>query len=103
MPSWPSAGFPGPWPLVSDMADHILYDARELGRLEGQAADLVVGNHVDQETAAKQQGELAEVDLRDQDLVVAVEHVGQVPRERVEVPQVGLGHRAARGADPPDP
>src|SRR5580658_3853596 len=85
------------------MLDHILYDARELGRLERQAADLVVGDHVDQETAAQQQGELAEVDLGHEYLVVAAQHVGQVRGERVEVPQVGPGHRAPGVADPPDP
>src|ERR1017187_9070222 len=85
------------------MTDHILYDVRELGRLEGQAADLVVGDHVDQETAAQQQGELAEVDFRYQDLVVAMQHVGQVRRERVEVPQVGLGDHMPGLAHPPDP
>ena len=52
--------------------------------------------------AAQQQGELAQVDLRHQHLVVAPQHLAEVGRERVEVAQVGLGDlvpRLARAAD----
>ena len=77
------ASFPGTWPAVAvrlGMPDHILYDTGELGRPEGQAADLVVGDHVDQEPAAEHQRGWPRLIFRHQHLVVAAEHVRQVRR-----------------------
>src|ERR1044071_1216318 len=87
-------------PLISGIGDHLLDDSGEFGRAERQAADPVIGDDVDQEPAAQHERELAEVDLGDQHLVVAAEHLAEVGRERRQVAEVGLGDRAA---GPPDP
>ena len=72
----------------------------ELGGLEGQAVDVVVADGVDEVLAAQQQGELAEVHLGHEHLVVALEDLAEVLRERVEVAQVDLGDVVAGLADP---
>ncbi len=59
--------------------------------LERQSADLVVAEGVHEEPAPQQHGELAQVHLRDHHLVVSLEHLTGVGRERVEVAQVRLG------------
>ena len=74
----------------------------ELGGLEGHAVDLVVADGVDEVLAAQQQGELAEVHLGAEHLVVALEDLAEVLGERVEVAQVHLGDVVAGLADPAD-
>ena len=88
--------------LGDEAADHV----GEHGRLQGQAADLVVADDVDEVLRAQQQGQLAEVHLGHQHLVVALQHVAEVVREGVQVAQVrlrdvvaGLAHAAYAGAD----
>src|SRR5215469_7217860 len=77
-----------------DIGNHILDDAGQFRRPEGEAADPVVRDHVDEVAPAEQQRELPEVDLGDQHLLVGGEHVAQVGGEGRQVPQVRLGDRA---------
>ena len=56
--------------------------------------------HVDEVLGAQQHRELAEVHLGDHHPVVALQHLAEVGRERVEVAQVGLGDVRAGVADP---
>ncbi len=66
-----------PWTLVSDLG-------------------------VDEEFGPHQLAQLAQVDLGDEDLGVAAEHLAQVGRERVQVDEVGVGDREAPGPHPAD-
>src|SRR6266545_2759167 len=88
MASAPSAG-PPRW---LDIGDHFLDDAGQLGRAERQPANTVVGDHVDQEPAAQDERQLAEVDLGNQHLVVGAQYLAEVSGERGEMAQVRLGH-----------
>ena len=82
------------------LGDEVADGLGELGRLERQPAHVVVADGVDEVLAAQQQRELAEVHLRHQHLVVALEDLAEVLRERVEVAQVRLRDVVARLADP---
>ena len=68
---------------------------------EGHALDLAHRLYVDQEPAAQQQGQLAEVHLRQHDLRVARQHLAEVGRERIEVPQLSVGDLDAVAAGTP--
>src|ERR1700740_3643852 len=68
--------------VASDICDHILDDAGQFRRLEREPANPVVGDHVDEISPAEHQGQLTEVDLGNQHLVVAVQHLAKVGRER---------------------
>src|SRR5207244_12902293 len=85
------------WPLcvwlLSDIADHVLDDAGEFRGAERQPADPVVGDDIDEVAPAQHQGELPQVDLGHQDLVVGGEHFAEVGRDRGQVPQLTLGGR----------
>ena len=88
------------------VGDQVADRLGELGRLQRQPADVVVADGVDQVARPHQHRELTEVHLGDQHLVVALEHVAEVARERVEVAQVhlrdvvaGRAHTAYAGAD----
>ena len=79
---------------------------RELFEAQNQHLAQARAAGVDEELGPDELQQLAEVHLRDQDLLVAAQHVARVPRERVEVTQVELGHvvpgaahLAAGGAD----
>ena len=61
--------------------------------LNGQPAHGRVRLDVDEVAGTQQHRQLAEVHLGDDDVPVCGEDVAGVGRERVEVPQVGLGHR----------
>ena len=60
------------------------------------ALHFVVAHGVDQELAADQQPQLAEIQFGNQHFFVALEHVAQIARERIQMPQMSMGHRAAR-------
>ncbi len=64
--------------------------ADQLGGLEGHAAHLVDAHDVDEVLRAQQHAELAEVHLRDEDLVVRAQDLAEVGGERVEVAQMCL-------------
>ena len=87
-----------PLGLLDQVADHL----GQLGGAERHAADLRVGDDVDQVLRPQQHRQLPEVHLRDQHLVVAPQHVPEVRRERVQVPQMRLRDLAADLADPAD-
>src|SRR5262245_11716402 len=93
---------------VSGTVDHVLDHSGQLLGLERQAGYSVVADRVDEEPSADQQGELAEIHLRDDHLVIFAYDIAGIRGERVEVAEVGVGHRqalradaAARGADGP--
>src|SRR5689334_10684606 len=67
----------------------------DLGDPERLAPDAVVALGVDQELAADEQQQLAEVDLRDQHPAVAPEDLLGIRREGIEVAQVGMGDAPA--------
>ena len=64
--------------MPSACADQLADRVGELGGLEGQAADVVVADGVDEVLRAQQQRELAEVHLGHQHLVVALEDLAEV-------------------------
>ena len=68
--------------------------------LSGRPWTLVVADDVDEVARAQQQGELAEVHLGHEHLVVARQDLAEVVGERVEVAQVHLGDVVAGLADP---
>ena len=70
--------------------------------LNGVPADAVVADRVDEELGADELEQLAEVHLRDQDLVVAAQHLARVARERVEVVEVRLRDLVPLAAHAPD-
>src|SRR5262249_23992679 len=94
--------------FASAIFDNFFQHRLQLGGGERQAADLVVGDHIDQVATADDVGELAQVHLPDDHLRVPLENLAEVARQRVEVAQVGLGdgepalpQRPGRRADRP--
>src|SRR5690349_9101996 len=71
----------------------------DLDDAERLAADLVVADGVDEVLRADEQQQLAEVDLGDQHTLVAPQHLLGVRRERIEMSQMRVGHRAAVGLE----
>ena len=92
--------------LAGGGADQVGDRLGELGRLQRQAAHVVVADHVDEVLRADQHRELAEVHLGHHHRVVPLEDLAEVLGERVEVTQVdlrdvvpGLADAAAGRAD----
>ena len=50
---------------------------------------------VDQELAADQQPQLAQVQFRDQHFFITLEQLAQVRWQRIQIAQMGVGDRAA--------
>src|SRR4051794_18502836 len=92
-----------PVPSVDVSAiDGLLESPGELFGLERHAVDLVVRVGVDQVLRPDERGELTEVHLRNDHLLVPLQDLREVLREGIEVAQVGLRNGAALATDAAD-
>src|SRR5918999_645800 len=82
----------------ASVIDGLLESFCELLRLERHAVHLGVAVRVDQVLRPDQGGELAEVHLRYHYLAVTPKDVPEIPREGVQVAQMGLRDGQPRGA-----
>ena len=86
-----------PAPTAS-VAENFLNLGFQLRLFERLALDLVVTLRVHQIFCAKNHGELAHIHFRDQHFAVALDHLSQVARERIQIAQMNVSDAAARGA-----
>src|SRR4051812_28234901 len=75
---------------IASVIDGLLKDLRELLGLERHSADLGVRACVHQVPGAQESGELSEVHLRHDHLVVTRKNLAEIPWEGVDVAQMGL-------------
>ena len=67
----------------------------EFADQEWLALDLIIALGINQKLAAKQQPQLTLIEFRHEHLLVVLENLSEVPRELIQVTQVGVRHRLA--------